>query len=236
MYDLSETPVSLWASLQHSVNVLSPKLKRRENKPCQGSVRGHNAVTEAAETTRGKRRGAMQIQSDSWGDQTCRAMLFRHSILCLKGSTWRNREFCRTCSLPAGEMRFYTPPSTWQRKCAACSVRLCGKDRGASREGAERASEAAPARPPGAKCMLEYFKTWTEYFRGNISCYGGERISLSWLNTQTRTYTMQVVTSPDNSFIVLLRLFVPCGECMSRLRMMTLTTDTLCPAGIFVKA
>lgn len=44
-------------------------------------------------------------------------------------------------------------------KCAVCSVRLCGKDRGARREGAERASEAAPARPPGAKCMLEYFKT-----------------------------------------------------------------------------
>lgn len=47
---------------------------------------------------------------------------------------------------------------------------------------------------------------------------------------------MQVATSPDNSFIVLLRLFVPCGECMSQLRMMSLTTDTLCPAGVFVKA
>lgn len=47
---------------------------------------------------------------------------------------------------------------------------------------------------------------------------------------------MQGAASPDNSFIVLLELFVPSVECLSQITMMKLSAEILCTAGVNFKA
>lgn len=147
----------------------------------------------------------MQIQSGSWGDQTCRAML-RHSILCLEGFTCRKGNFVEPVPFQLERWDF-TLRQTHDREMLGVRVcvwaRVWGRQRKVekkSREGIrQRFCQATWGKMHAWILLRQEPNTFTVILAATME---GE-FSLSRLNTQTRTYTKQVAASPDNSFIVL---------------------------------
>lgn len=97
-------------------------------------------------------------------------------------------------------------------------VRMCGCV-GKTEESGEKEQKGHQTTPLpdllGQNACLNTLRHEQNSFTVTLAATMEREFSLSRLSTQTRTYTMQVVASPDNSFIVLLGLFVPCVECIS---------------------
>lgn len=140
-------------------DLLSPELKRKQTRSLL--VRGHNAVTKGPRQGHWvdavKRRGAMQIQSGLWEDQTCHAML-HYSTPCPQGFTCRKGNFVKPVLLQVERWDFTISQTVDGEMLGVCMCMCVRKtEEKLKKKRGEWASDNPPTGPPKAKCMLKYF-------------------------------------------------------------------------------
>lgn len=134
-----QAPVSLRTLCQFMESWAEGKRKQALLGVITQSLKGCGKTTEL---TGGERRRAMQMQCRLVCGETCRAM-HHHSILCLKGSTWRKGNFVEPVPIQLERWDFTLHQPHDSQMFSLC-VSLCGcvgKTRGEEREQSEKASD-----------------------------------------------------------------------------------------------